>query len=80
MHDAPVEPIRAYASPTEWRKPSQTASGPNRAARMDISMLKNFKIRTKIISVVALLGLIAIGGLTYVVEEFRSADMVYSAS
>jgi methyl-accepting chemotaxis protein len=46
---------------------------------MDISMLKNFKIRTKIISVVALLGLIAIGGLTYVVEEFRSADMVYSA-
>ncbi len=42
-------------------------------------MLKNFKIRTKIISVVALLGVIAIGGLVYVIEEFRGADAAYSA-
>jgi methyl-accepting chemotaxis protein len=45
---------------------------------MDISMLKHFKIRTKIISVVALLGVIAIGGLVYVVHEFRAADAAYS--
>jgi methyl-accepting chemotaxis protein len=41
-------------------------------------MLKHFKMRTKIISVVALLGLIAIGGLVYIVDEFRGADRAYS--
>ncbi|KQV32052.1 chemotaxis protein [Rhizobium sp. Root1203] len=41
-------------------------------------MLKHFKIRTKIISVVALLGVIAIGGLVYIVHEFRGADRAYS--
>lgn len=42
-------------------------------------MLKNLKIRTKIISVVALLGAIALGGLVYVITEFRRADAAYSA-
>ncbi len=42
-------------------------------------MLKNLKIRTKIISVVALLGAIALGGLVYVITEFRGADATYSA-
>ncbi|ANK84205.1 MULTISPECIES: methyl-accepting chemotaxis protein [unclassified Rhizobium] len=42
-------------------------------------MLKHLKIRTKIISVVALLGLIAMAGLVYVVSEFRRADAAYSA-
>ncbi|SEI13850.1 methyl-accepting chemotaxis sensory transducer with TarH sensor [Rhizobium tibeticum] len=42
-------------------------------------MLKNFKIPTKIISVVALLGAIALGGLVYVIKEFRGADAAYSA-
>ncbi|WP_208248949.1 methyl-accepting chemotaxis protein [Rhizobium sp. T1470] len=42
-------------------------------------MLKNFKIPTKIISVVALLGAIALGGLVYVITEFRGADAAYSA-
>ncbi|QFY62298.1 HAMP domain-containing protein [Rhizobium grahamii] len=42
-------------------------------------MLKHLKIRTKIISVVALLGLISIGGLVYTVSEFRGADAAYSA-
>ncbi|MDQ0560505.1 methyl-accepting chemotaxis protein [Rhizobium mesoamericanum] len=42
-------------------------------------MLKNLKIRTKIISVVALLGAIALGGLIYIITEFRGADATYSA-
>jgi methyl-accepting chemotaxis protein len=45
---------------------------------METAMLKNLKIRTKIISVVALLGVIAIGGLIYIVDEFRGADSAYS--
>ncbi|ULR43609.1 methyl-accepting chemotaxis protein [Rhizobium sp. K102] len=42
-------------------------------------MLKHLKIRTKIISVVALLGLITMAGLIYVIAEFRRADAAYSA-
>ncbi|MBB3460659.1 methyl-accepting chemotaxis protein [Rhizobium sp. BK377] len=42
-------------------------------------MLKHLKIRTKIISVVALLGAIAMGGLIYIISEFRGADATYSA-
>ncbi|NKL00200.1 HAMP domain-containing protein [Rhizobium leguminosarum bv. viciae] len=42
-------------------------------------MLKHLKIRTKIISVVALLGLITMAGLLYVISEFRRADAAYSA-
>ncbi|MBW9051855.1 methyl-accepting chemotaxis protein [Rhizobium mesosinicum] len=42
-------------------------------------MLKHLKIRTKIISVVALLGLITMAGLIYVISEFRRADIAYSA-
>ena len=42
-------------------------------------MLKHLKIRTKIISVVALLGLITMAGLIYVISEFRRADAAYSA-
>ncbi|OWV72180.1 chemotaxis protein [Rhizobium sp. R634] len=42
-------------------------------------MLKHLKIRTKIISVVALLGLVAMAGLIYVIAEFRRADTAYSA-
>ncbi|MBB3592614.1 methyl-accepting chemotaxis protein [Rhizobium sp. BK529] len=42
-------------------------------------MLKHLKIRTKIISVVALLGVIAMGGLVYIISEFRGADATYSA-
>ncbi|NLS02208.1 HAMP domain-containing protein [Rhizobium sp. P32RR-XVIII] len=41
-------------------------------------MLKNMKIRTKILSVVVLLGLISIAGLVYVVREFKGADQQYS--
>ncbi|MBX5016571.1 methyl-accepting chemotaxis protein [Rhizobium lentis] len=42
-------------------------------------MLKHLKIRTKIISVVAFLGLITMTGLVYVISEFRRADAAYSA-
>ncbi|MGR4847254.1 methyl-accepting chemotaxis protein [Rhizobium sp. LARHSG275] len=42
-------------------------------------MLKHLKIRTKIISVVALMGLITMAGLIYVISEFRHADAAYSA-
>ncbi|MDC9832115.1 methyl-accepting chemotaxis protein [Rhizobium binxianense] len=42
-------------------------------------MLKHLKIRTKIISVVALLGLVTMAGLIYVIAEFRRADAAYSA-
>ncbi|MGO7160900.1 methyl-accepting chemotaxis protein, partial [Rhizobium johnstonii] len=42
-------------------------------------MLKHLKIRTKIISIVALLGLITMAGLIYVISEFRRADAAYSA-
>ncbi|MGO8421940.1 methyl-accepting chemotaxis protein [Rhizobium ruizarguesonis] len=42
-------------------------------------MLKHLKIRTKIISVVALMGLITMAGLVYVISEFRRADAAYSA-
>jgi methyl-accepting chemotaxis protein len=42
-------------------------------------MLKHLKIRTKIISVVALLGLITMAGMIYVISEFRRADAAYSA-
>jgi methyl-accepting chemotaxis protein len=41
-------------------------------------MLKHLKIRTKIISVVALLGVISIAGLVYIISEFRRADATYS--
>ncbi|WP_392709897.1 methyl-accepting chemotaxis protein [Rhizobium ruizarguesonis] len=42
-------------------------------------MLKHLKIRTKIISVVALMGLITMAGLIYVISELRRADATYSA-
>lgn len=42
-------------------------------------MLKHLKIRTKVISVVALLGLITMAGLIYVMSEFRRTDAAYSA-
>ncbi|NNH64588.1 methyl-accepting chemotaxis protein [Rhizobium laguerreae] len=42
-------------------------------------MLKHLKIRTKIISVVALMGLITMAGLVYVIAEFRHTDAAYSA-
>ncbi|WP_117195268.1 methyl-accepting chemotaxis protein [Rhizobium terrae] len=41
-------------------------------------MLKNMKIRTKILSVVVLLGFISVTGLVYIVHEFKSADQSYS--
>ncbi|WP_064709753.1 methyl-accepting chemotaxis protein [Rhizobium bangladeshense] len=41
-------------------------------------MLKHLKIRTKIISVVALIGLITMAGLVYIISEFRRADAAYS--
>ncbi|PDT18497.1 methyl-accepting chemotaxis protein [Rhizobium sp. J15] len=42
-------------------------------------MLKHLKIRAKILSVVALLGLVTMAGLFYVITEFRRADTAYSA-
>ncbi|AIC25756.1 methyl-accepting chemotaxis protein [Rhizobium etli bv. mimosae str. IE4771] len=42
-------------------------------------MLKHLKIRTKIISVVALMGLITMAGLIYIIADFRRADAAYSA-
>ncbi|ANL26442.1 methyl-accepting chemotaxis protein [Rhizobium phaseoli] len=42
-------------------------------------MLKHLKIRTKILSVVALLGLITMAGLIYIIADFRRADAAYSA-
>ncbi|EUB98641.1 methyl-accepting chemotaxis sensory transducer with TarH (aspartate) sensor [Rhizobium sp. CF080] len=41
-------------------------------------MLKNMKIRTKILSVVVLLGLVSVTGLIYIVHEFKNADQNYS--
>lgn len=41
-------------------------------------MLKHLRIRTKIISVVALLGVIAISSLLYIVNEFHGADGAYN--
>ncbi len=41
-------------------------------------MLKNMKIRTKILSVVVLLGLVSVAGLIYIVHEFKGADEKYS--
>ena len=42
-------------------------------------MLKHLKIRTKILSVIALLGVITIAGVGYIITEFRRADANYSA-
>ncbi|MFB2602392.1 methyl-accepting chemotaxis protein [Rhizobium phaseoli] len=42
-------------------------------------MLKHLKIRTKILSVVALMGLITMAGLIYIIADFRRADTAYSA-
>jgi len=42
-------------------------------------MLKHLKIRTKILSVIALLGVITITGVGYIITEFRRADANYSA-
>jgi methyl-accepting chemotaxis protein len=44
-----------------------------------MSFLRNAKIRTKIIAVIALMGVIAISGLTYVSVQFKSADSRYSS-
>ncbi|MEZ2131141.1 MULTISPECIES: methyl-accepting chemotaxis protein [unclassified Sinorhizobium] len=41
-------------------------------------MLKNLKIRTKILSVILLSGVISLLGLLYVIAEFRRADSSYS--
>jgi len=41
-------------------------------------MLKNMKIRTKILSVVVLLGLVSVAGLIYIVHEFKAADQQYA--
>ncbi|MCC2608416.1 methyl-accepting chemotaxis protein [Neorhizobium petrolearium] len=41
-------------------------------------MLQNMKIRTKILSVVVLLGLVSVAGLIYIVQEFKHADGSYS--
>jgi len=43
-----------------------------------MNFLQNAKIRTKIISVIVLMGLIAITGLAYVSVQFKSADTRYS--
>ncbi|APO73406.1 methyl-accepting chemotaxis protein [Rhizobium etli 8C-3] len=43
------------------------------------TLLKNLKIRTKIVSILMVLGVIAMGGLIYVITEFRHADERYSA-
>ncbi|AYD04817.1 methyl-accepting chemotaxis protein [Neorhizobium sp. NCHU2750] len=43
-----------------------------------MNILKNSKIRTKIVAVIALMGMIAIGGLAYVSVQFKSADTRYS--
>ncbi|MBB2712954.1 methyl-accepting chemotaxis protein [Rhizobium sophoriradicis] len=42
-------------------------------------MLKHLKIRTKIIAVVTLIGLITMAGLIYIIADFRRADAAYSA-
>ncbi|MDM9626297.1 methyl-accepting chemotaxis protein [Rhizobium sp. S152] len=42
-------------------------------------MLKHLRIRTKIISVVALLGLISVAGMLVLITELRQADTTYSA-
>jgi methyl-accepting chemotaxis protein len=57
---------------------SKRRQATGRTKRMDISMLKHLKIRTKIISVVALLGVIAMAGLVYIISEFQRADATYS--
>jgi methyl-accepting chemotaxis protein len=43
-----------------------------------MNFLQNAKIRTKIISVIVLMGLIAMTGLAYVSVQFKSADTRYS--
>jgi methyl-accepting chemotaxis protein len=43
-----------------------------------MKFLENLKIRTKIISVVTLMGVISLSGLTYVSVQFKSADTRYS--
>ena len=42
-------------------------------------MLKHLKIRTKILSVIALLGVITVAGVGYIISEFLRADANYSA-
>ncbi|WP_200847735.1 methyl-accepting chemotaxis protein [Rhizobium sp. 18055] len=44
-----------------------------------MSFLRNARIRTKIIAVIALMGVIAIAGLAYVSVQFKSADSRYSS-
>ena len=44
-----------------------------------MTFLQNARIRTKIISVIILMGLIAIAGLAYVSVQFKSADTRYSS-
>ncbi len=44
-----------------------------------LTLLKNSKIRTKIVSTLLLLGVITMGGLMYIITEFRHADATYSA-
>jgi methyl-accepting chemotaxis protein len=44
-----------------------------------LRLLKNSKIRTKIVSTLLLLGVITMGGLMYIITEFRHADATYSA-
>jgi methyl-accepting chemotaxis protein len=43
-----------------------------------MNFLQNAKIRTKIVSVIALMGIISIAGLAYVSAQFKSADNRYS--
>jgi methyl-accepting chemotaxis protein len=54
--------------------PNATRFHPNGQA-----MFKNLKIKTKILSVIVLLGAISFIGLLYIVSEFRRADQTYSA-
>lgn len=42
-------------------------------------MFRNLKIKTKMLAVILLLGIISFAGLLYIVGEFRKADQTYSA-
>ncbi len=42
-------------------------------------MLKNAKIKTKILAVIALLGAISLGSLSYIIFEFKQADKTFNA-
>ena len=43
-----------------------------------MQLLENAKIRTKIISVIVLMGIISLSGLAYVSAQFKNADTRYS--